>query len=200
MKKILSFLAKKPLALAAVALFSMSSYAEDVANPTVEGGTTDKKPTTAIWQKVGENNPLNYFDMVTVVDEKRNKVYADDGTNQIAAVKFRELDEEGNPVQGSGTVIPEGASYFFVAEGAPHAEAFSLNKSLTKDKDGNYLNSADEVVDPEDEDLVIIEDSMVPLSADIEVEKAGHKMMGGWWLIILAIVCVAGITAYTHRE
>ncbi len=62
------------------------------------------------------------------------------------------------------------------------------------------VNSETEVIDPEDEDLVIIEDSMVPLSANIEVEKAGHKMMGGWWLIILAIVCVAGITAYTHRE
>ena len=62
------------------------------------------------------------------------------------------------------------------------------------------VNGETEVVNPEDEDLVTIEDSLVPLSADIEVEKAGHKMMGGWWIIILAIVCVAGITAYAHRE
>lgn len=57
-----------------------------------------------------------------------------------------------------------------------------------------------EVIDAEDEELITIEDSLVPLSSNIEVEKAGHKMIGGWWVIILAIVCVAGITAYAHRE
>ena len=41
MKKILSFLTKKPLALAAVALFSMSSFAQETGAPAVEGGSDD---------------------------------------------------------------------------------------------------------------------------------------------------------------
>ena len=61
------------------------------------------------------------------------------------------------------------------------------------------VNVEAEVIDPEDQELITIEDSLVPLSGNIEVEKAGHSLMGGWWLIILAIMCVAGITAYANK-
>ena len=64
----------------------------------------------------------------------------------------------------------------------------------------NPTDSETEVIDAEDQEIITIEDSLVPLSSTIEVDKAGHKMIGGWWIIILAIVSVAGITAYAHRE
>ena len=141
MKKILSFLAKKPLALAAVALFSMSSFAQETGAPAVEGGSDDdatpaellEKLKVDIWERVSENNPLYYFDKVTIVDEYFHKIYADKDGKQIPAKEF-------NPeFDASGSTIPEGASYFFVAQGVPEELAFALNKELKKDKDGNYL-------------------------------------------------------------
>ncbi len=141
MKKILSFLAKKPLALAAVALFSMSSFAQETGAPAVEGGSDDdatpaellEKLKVDIWERVSENNPLYYFDKVTIVDEYFHKIYADKDGKQIPAKEF-------NPeFDASGSAIPEGASYFFVAQGVPEELAFALNKELKKDKDGNYL-------------------------------------------------------------
>ena len=143
MKKILSFLTKKPLALAAVALFSMSSYAQTAA----EGDKTPEVEPISIWQKVSETNPLFYFDMVTVVDEAENKVYADDGTQQINAKDFLQKDDDGNFIPG--TTIPEGASFFYVAEGID-ADYFSLNKTLATNKDGKYINAAGEEVSAED--------------------------------------------------
>ena len=146
MKKILSFLTKKPLALAAVALFSMSSFAEETTAPTVEGGTTTtEEPVLTpveMWAKVSATNPLYYFDRVTVVDEDENVAYADDGTNQVDAVPFK--------TEATGTALPEGASYFYVAEGST-TDFFALNKSLSTDKDGKFVNSAGDVVEvPED--------------------------------------------------
>ena len=141
MKKILSFLTKKPLALAAVALFSMSSFAQETGAPAVEGGSDDdatpaellEKLKVDIWERVSENNPLYYFDKVTIVDEYFHKIYADKDGKQIPAKEF-------NPeFDASGSAIPEGASYFFVAQGVPEELAFALNKELKKDKDGNYL-------------------------------------------------------------
>ena len=79
MKKILSFLTKKPLALAAVALFSVSSFAQGTngeVTPDAPAGNDEATPKELldelkvdIWERVSETNPLYYFDKVTVVDE-----------------------------------------------------------------------------------------------------------------------------------
>ena len=77
MKKILSFLTKKPLALAAVALFSMSSFAQETGAPTTEGGTTTEAtaPTQKIWAKLTDSSLLKPFLKVTLVDEVQGKIY-----------------------------------------------------------------------------------------------------------------------------
>ena len=131
MKKILSFLTKKPLAMAAVALFSMSSFAQE----TPAGGPTKtdevEKTTVEMWAKVSASNPLHYFDRVTVVDDRPsvNLAYADDGEVQIAPVPFK--------TEAGGTSLPKNASYFWVAQGTKD-EFFSLSKHLKQDADGVY--------------------------------------------------------------
>ena len=141
MKKILSFLTKKPLALAAVALFSMSSYAQTTTEAEVTT-TTEELTPVEMWAKVSATNPLHYFDRVTVVDEDENVAYADNGIEQIDPVPFK--------TETGGTALPKNASYFYVAEGSS-TNFFALNKTLSKDKDNKFVNSAGEVVDvPED--------------------------------------------------
>ena len=120
MKKILSFLTKKPLALAAVALFSMSSYAQTTTEAEVTT-TTEELTPVEMWAKVSATNPLYYFDKVTVVDEGENKAYADDGNGQKKAVIFR--------TETGGTSTEHSPSFFYVAEGAD-ADNFTLNKKL----------------------------------------------------------------------
>lgn len=126
--------------MAAVALFSVSSYAQ--TTPEAEGTTTTEELTPVeMWAKVSATNPLHYFDRVTVVDEDENVAYADDGTKQIDPVPFK--------TETGGTALPQNASYFYVAEGSS-TSFFALNKTLSK-KEGKFVNSAGEVVDvPED--------------------------------------------------
>lgn len=126
--------------MAAVALFSMSSYAQTTTE--AEGTTTTEELTPVeMWAKVSATNPLHYFDRVTVVDEDENVAYADDGTKQIEPVPFK--------TETGGTALPQNASYFYVAEGSS-TSFFALNKTLSK-KEGKFVNSAGEVVDvPED--------------------------------------------------
>lgn len=155
MKKILSFLTKKPLALAAVALFSVSSFAQGTngeVTPDAPAGNDEATPKELldelkvdIWERVSETNPLYYFDKVTVVDESYKKIYADDNNGtQLPALDF-------DPAFSAlGSQIPTGASYFYVSEGAPTADAFGLNKELQKNDDGEYVNSKGEVVTPEE--------------------------------------------------
>lgn len=124
MKKILSFLTKKPLAMAAVALFSMGAYAAD-------DGTYE------IWAKVGPNNLLKLYDKVTVVDEVYNVQYADDGKDepsQLQAVEF----VKGKPASNS--------SFFYVWKGlgkTPSDNVFNLNvkeEPTETDKAGYSIN------------------------------------------------------------
>ena len=126
--------------MAAVALFSVSSYAQ--TTPEAEGTTTTEELTPVeMWAKVSATNPLHYFDRVTVVDEDENVAYADNGIEQIDPVPFK--------TETGGTALPQNASYFYVAEGSS-TSFFALNKTLSK-KEGKFVNSAGEVVDvPED--------------------------------------------------
>jgi len=177
MKKILSFLQKKPLAFAAVALMSMTSYAQATAG--ADGGATkpEKELTPVnIWQKVSETNPLYYFDMVTVVDEDENKVYADDGTNQVDAKDFLAKDEDGNFVPG--TTVPEDASFFYVAEGSS-PDFFALNKSLKKNADGKYVNKAGEVVS--DEDVAVGKDGKGAMGDGLYLHETGDLKSSSLW-------------------
>ena len=89
MKKILSFLQKKPLALAAVALFSMSSYAEET------GPKTDN-----VWTRVTDGTSLKAFDYVTFVDEPNHVIY--NGYHEVATY------EENPSTQGQGFYVIEG--------------------------------------------------------------------------------------------
>ncbi len=93
----------------------------------------------------------------------------------------------------------------FAAVAAFPVKSFASTKVIFDDKRVIVAQDAEtnvdaEVADEEDEELVTIEDEMVPLSSTIDVESAAHKTMGGWWLIILAIMSVAGIAAYASRE
>lgn len=127
--------------MAAVALFSMSSYAQTTTEAEGTTTTTEELTPVEMWAKVSATNPLHYFDRVTVVDEDENVAYADDGTKQIEPVPFK--------TETGGTALPQNASYFYVAEGSS-TSFFALNKTLSK-KEGKFVNSAGEVVDvPED--------------------------------------------------
>ncbi len=93
----------------------------------------------------------------------------------------------------------------FVIVAAFPVKSFASTKVIFDDKRVIVAQDAEtevetEVTQEEDGELVTIEDEMVPLSSTIDVENAAHKMMGGWWLIILAIMSVAGIAAYASRE
>ncbi len=123
MKKILSFLAKKPLALAAVALFSMSSYAADESEATT--------PKQTIWAKVTDFSTLTPFQKVTVVDETGWRIYTAKNGVQVVAEEF----EVGGDADKNGTP-------FYVCEGKvnsnyPDDKVFSLNTE--SDGTGKYL-------------------------------------------------------------
>ena len=135
MKKILSFLTKKPLALAAVALFSMSSYAQDVATPGAEGGTTTEAtaPTQKIWAKLTDSSLLKPFLKVTLVDEIQGKIYT--------------VGEDGKQVEAEdyvpGSDASDNGDYLYVCEGvaltsASDDDTFSLNTQ--NDGKGTYIN------------------------------------------------------------
>lgn len=146
MKKILSFLTKKPLALAAVALFSVSAFADEATGGPASTPEEKLNPVE-MWARVSATNPLHYFDRVTVVDETYNVAYADKDGVQIDAVPFK--------TETGGTSLPKNASYFWVAEGATTKidgewkETFSLSKGLTQ-KDGKYVDAAGNEVSDKD--------------------------------------------------
>ena len=135
MKKILSFLTKKPLALAAVALFSMSSFAQDVATPGAEGDATPEAtaPTQKIWAKLTDSSLLKPFLKVTLVDEIQGKIYT--------------VGEDGKQVEAEdyvpGSDASDNGDYLYVCEGvaltsASDDDTFSLNTQ--NDGKGTYIN------------------------------------------------------------
>ena len=124
MKKILSFLTKKPLALAAVALFSMSAYADGTAPAA----------TQTIWKKLTDPSLLKPYLKVTLVDEVQGKIYTvnEAGTAQIEAEDFE-----------PGADASENGSFLYVCEGAvsaatPTDDVFSLNTQ--DDGLGGFIN------------------------------------------------------------
>lgn len=133
MKKILSFLTKKPLALAAVALFSMSSFAQETGAPKEEGTTEATTPTQKIWAKLTDSSLLKPFLKVTLVDEVQGKIYTvgEDGYQKEAEDFVPGSDAEQN---GSYLYVCEGK----VARATADDEVFSLN---TKDEGkGFYID------------------------------------------------------------
>ena len=135
MKKILSFLTKKPLALAAVALFSMSAFAEAPAAATQK-----------IWSKVTDPSLLGVkpFLKVTLVDPVQKVVYTVDETTgaQTEAVPFV-----------SGVDAEQNGSYLYACEGTPvqlgGVGAFTLNTK--PDGTGDFINR-DGVIEKRDPD------------------------------------------------
>ena len=133
MKKILSFLTKKPLALAAVALFSMSSFAQETGAPKEEGTTEATTPTQKIWAKLTDSSLLKPYLKVTLVDEEQGKIYT------VGEDGFQKEAEDFVP----GSDAEQNGSYLYVCEGkvaraTPEDEVFSLN---TKDEGkGFYID------------------------------------------------------------
>ena len=94
-----------------------------------------------------------------------------------------------------------GLALFFMMSVTTRADAVThnMNTKATVISQSQDAVEEPEITDPDDLEIITIEDSLVPLSATVQVEEASHGVAGGWILIVLAVVSVAGIVWFANR-